>query len=191
MLSRYGFVAVTSASLPWSAPSLGLSSPALSFSREPVALALDVDGDRVVQQAVEDGGGDHRVAEDVPPGAEALVAGDDDRAALVAAADELEEQVGALAIDRDVADLVDDQDLRLGEELELLVEAVLGERLAEGGDEPGRGGEQRPVAQLAGLEAEGDREMGLADAGRNSYILRSSRAPSSFSIPGTHSSAGR
>ena len=54
-----------------------------------------------------------RVAEDVAPGAEALIAGQDDRAPLVAARDQLEEEIGAVAVDRDVADLVDDQQLRL------------------------------------------------------------------------------
>ena len=33
MLSLYGLPLMASASLPWSAPSLGLSNPALSFSR--------------------------------------------------------------------------------------------------------------------------------------------------------------
>src|SRR5439155_11534793 len=62
----------------------------------------------------EDGGGDHGVPEDVAPCAEALIARQDDRAPLVAAGDELEEEIGAVAVDRDVADLVDDQQLRLG-----------------------------------------------------------------------------
>jgi hypothetical protein len=41
------------------------------------------------------------------PGAETLVAGDDDRAALVATRDQLKEQVGALAVARQIANLVD------------------------------------------------------------------------------------
>jgi len=41
-----------------------------------------------------------------------LVAGQDHWAALVVPADELEEQVGAHAVDRQVADLVDDQQSR-------------------------------------------------------------------------------
>jgi hypothetical protein len=51
----------------------------------------------VVDEAVDEGGGDHGVAEDFAPGLEAAVAGDDDRAAFVAARDEREEQVGGLA----------------------------------------------------------------------------------------------
>jgi hypothetical protein len=39
----------------------------------------------MVQQPVEDGRGDDRVAKDLAPGAQALIAGQDDRAALIAA----------------------------------------------------------------------------------------------------------
>ena len=55
----------------------------LALLLEPVALALDVDDRRVVQQPVEDRRGDDLVAEDVAPAGEALVRGDEDRAALI------------------------------------------------------------------------------------------------------------
>jgi hypothetical protein len=64
---------------------------------------------RVVNEPVDEGGGDHGVAEDLAPGLEAVVAGDDDRAAFVAGGDQGEEQIGRLASEREVADLVDDQ----------------------------------------------------------------------------------
>src|SRR5436190_12480266 len=76
---------------------------------EPIGIAPDVDGDRVMQDPVEDRGRNDAVAEDLAPAAEALVARENHRAPLVAAADELEEQVGAGAIERQVADLVDDE----------------------------------------------------------------------------------
>jgi hypothetical protein len=76
-----------------------------------VALALEADDVGVVDESVDERGGDHGVAEDLAPGFEAAVAGDDDRAALVAAGDEREEQVGRLAFEREVADLVDDQEV--------------------------------------------------------------------------------
>jgi hypothetical protein len=43
--------------------------------------------------------GDRGVAEDLAPGLEAAVAGDDDRAAFVAAGDQREEQVRRLAFE--------------------------------------------------------------------------------------------
>ena len=106
----------------------------------------------MVQQAVEDGGGDHGVAKDLAPGAQALIAGQDDRAPLVAARDQLKEEIGALAIDGDVADLVDDQQLGLRQDLQPFVEAALGEGFPERGDEPRGGGKQDADAVLAGLQ---------------------------------------
>jgi hypothetical protein len=57
-----------------------------------------------VDESVDHGGGDDFVAEDLAPPAEGLVAGDDERGAFVAAADELEEQVRRLGLERDLAD---------------------------------------------------------------------------------------
>jgi hypothetical protein len=54
----------------------------------------------VVDESVDQGGGDHRVAEDLAPLLEAAVGGDDDRAAFVAAGDQGEEQVGELPFER-------------------------------------------------------------------------------------------
>jgi len=82
-------------------------------SFEAVALALDGDRRRVVQQAVEDRRGEHRVAgEDLSPFAVALVGGQDDRAVLVALRHDLEEQGSALGLEGQEADLVDDQEPR-------------------------------------------------------------------------------
>jgi hypothetical protein len=64
----------------------------------------------VVDEPVDHGGGDHVVAEGLAPPAERLVAGDDQAGAFVAGGDELEEQVGGLGLERDVADFVDDQE---------------------------------------------------------------------------------
>jgi hypothetical protein len=77
-----------------------------SFS-EAVALAAQGHDVGVVDEAVDQRGGDHGVGEDFAPGLKAAVAGDDDRAAFVAAGDQREEQVGGLAFQRQVADLVD------------------------------------------------------------------------------------
>src|SRR5438034_8188457 len=49
---------------------------------EAVALALERDHGGVVDEPVDQRGGDHRVAEDLAPLFEAAVGGDDDRAAL-------------------------------------------------------------------------------------------------------------
>ena len=62
-----------------------------------------------MDEPVDHRGGDHVVAEDLAPGAERLVGGDDHRGVLVAAGDELEHQVRGFGVERDVADLVDDR----------------------------------------------------------------------------------
>ncbi len=93
-----------------------------------------------------------------PPRPEALVAREQDRALLVAPGDELDKEVRALAVDRAGADLVDAQKLRLREELEPLLEAILEAGFPERRDQPGGGGIHGPVPELAGLEPESHRE---------------------------------
>jgi hypothetical protein len=61
----------------------------------------------VVDEAVDHGGGDDVVAEHLAPAAEGLVAGDDEAGSLVAAGDELEEQVGGFGLEGDVADFIE------------------------------------------------------------------------------------
>src|SRR5262245_42565644 len=144
----------------------GADEAGLELVLEPVGIAPGVEGDGVVEDAVQDRGGDDPVPEDLAPAPEALIAGEDHGAALVAAADQLEEQVGALAVDGQVADLIDDEQPGHGVDLEFVVQAALGQRLRQGGDEDGGGGEQHAVAVFNGLEAEADREMGLPHARR-------------------------
>ncbi len=120
----------------------------------------------MVQHAVEDRGGDDAVTEDLAPGAEALVGGQDQRALLVAPADELEEQVGAGLVDWQVTDLVDDQQARHGVGFEFVLELVLGQGLGQRGDHVGGGGEQHAVTVFDGLESQANGQVGLADARR-------------------------
>jgi hypothetical protein len=119
-----------------------------------------------VDEPVDEGGGDHGVAEDFAPGLEAAVAGDDDRAAFVAAGDQGEEQVGGLAFQRQVADLVDDQQAVALQAPQLAVERVAVLSLLEPVDPLLRGRERDPVAGLACLDRQRDRQVRLAGAGR-------------------------
>jgi hypothetical protein len=83
----------------------------------------------MMKQSIENRAGDDGIAEDFAPGTETLIASNDDRAALVSARDQLEEQVRAVTIDRQVSDLIPDQKSRLSEQLEALVELALGRAL--------------------------------------------------------------
>ena len=75
-----------------------------------VAGAFDLDHHGMMEQSVEQRGGDDGIAEDLAPFGKAAVGGEDHRAFLVARVDELEEQVAAAVGDRQVADLVDDEE---------------------------------------------------------------------------------
>jgi len=65
----------------------------------------------VVDEPVDHRGGHDVVAEDLSPAAERHVRGGQDGALFVAAGDQLEEQVRGVRIERDVSDLIDDQQL--------------------------------------------------------------------------------
>jgi hypothetical protein len=72
-----------------------------------VASSFDDDGFGVVEESVEDGAGQGAVVvEDGRPVFEDLVGGQDDRAAFVALADDLEEEVGPAFVDGQVAQFV-------------------------------------------------------------------------------------
>src|SRR3954453_7091872 len=77
------------------------------LAAQAVAVAFEREDLAVVDEPVDHRGGGHVVAEDLTPGAERLVAGDDHRGALVAVRDQAEHEVGGLGVKRDVADLVD------------------------------------------------------------------------------------
>lgn len=129
--------------------------------------AIEDEEAAALEGAVDDGLGQVVVVEDGAPGGERrLVGGEEDRApAQVAVVDDVEQHVGGVGPIGEVADLVDDEDVRMD---------VLGERLpqaaiAAGGgeivDELGGGGEERRGAVLDGAVGDRDREMRLPAAG--------------------------
>ena len=99
---------------------------------EPITRSFDLDDDGVVEEAIEQRGGDNGIAEDLSPFGEAAVGGEDHGAALVAGIDQLEEQVAAAGNDREVSDLIDDQERGPAQEANALAQLAfslgLGER---------------------------------------------------------------
>lgn len=120
----------------------------------------------VVKQPIEDGRGHDRVSEDRTPFSDGPVRRHQHGAALVAAADELEEQMRRIGLEGQIAELVDDQELGLGIVREPLLEPALAMGLGQLGDERRRRREQDRVAGDDGFPPDGDGQMGLADAGR-------------------------
>jgi site-specific DNA recombinase len=127
-----------------------------------------VDGEDlcVVNEPVDHRDGGDLVAEDLAPGRERLVAGDDQRGALVARRDQREHQVGGLGIERDVAHLVDDQQRDERQPAQLGVEVVVAFGVGQPPDPFGRSRERDALAGQAGADRNRDRQVGLAGAGR-------------------------
>ena len=76
---------------------------------KPVARPFDLDDHGMVEKPVQQRGGDDGIAEDFAPLGESAVGGEDHRALFIAAVDELEEQIATARRDRQVSDLVDDE----------------------------------------------------------------------------------
>ena len=89
------------------------------------------------------------------PAAEGFVRGDDQAGAFVAGGDELEEQVRRFCFERDVADLVDDEQRVTAEPGELGLQGAGVVGVGEAGDPLGCGREQDAVAGLAGAGSRG------------------------------------
>ena len=90
-----------------------------------VGLTFDVDDSAVMQNAIQDSGGDGNVGKDLIPLGEGLVGSKDGRCFLIPSGNELEEQVCSLNIHREIADFVNDEHPVLGQNLELIWQAVL------------------------------------------------------------------
>ena len=78
-----------------------------------------------MQDTVQDGRGDGDVGKDLVPLGEGLVGGKDGRRFFIPSGNQLEEQVCALDVHGEVADLVDDKHPVLGQNLELIRQTVL------------------------------------------------------------------
>ena len=119
----------------------------------------------MVEEAVENGGGDGAIAvEDGRPLLEGFVGGEDNGAAFVALAQDLEEQVGAALIDGQVAEFIEDEQSRGKIAFEFGLESAVDLSGAQGVDDIDGVGEEDAVALLAGAVAEGGGEMGFAEA---------------------------
>src|SRR6185436_8805605 len=129
----------------------------------PVTGALDDDGFRMMEKAVEDSGGNRAVViEDGGPLLEGLIGGENDRSAFVALADDLKEQVGAVLVDGEVADLVQEQKIRSQVAFELALEepALLsGSQIVDDADGTGK---ENGIILLAGSVTQCNSKMCFA-----------------------------
>ena len=133
---------------------------------EPIARPLDLDDDGVMEESVEQRRGDDRVAEDVAPFGEAAVGGEDHRTLFVAGIDQLEEQVATAGDDRQVADLVDDEQRGASQPTKAFAQASFALGLGQRSDDVGEGREVDAASGLDRLDAECHRQVAFTGAGR-------------------------
>ena len=100
-----------------------------------------------MQQPVQDGRGHDRVAEHVAPVTERLIRGQQNAAAFVTCGNDLEQQMGGARRHRQVAELVDDEQLRLDQTLKTRV-PLLGPMGPHQGGHQHRGGDETDTAIL-------------------------------------------
>jgi hypothetical protein len=104
----------------------------------------------MVDEPVDHGCCNDFVTEHLAPAAERLVGSDDQGGAFVARGDELEEQVRRFGLERDVADLVDDEQRIAAKPGQLGLQGAGVVGVGEPGDPLSGGRELDPVAGLAG-----------------------------------------
>ena len=147
------------------ANSPGVAVLVREFILQAIAFAVDEDDFAVMHEAVEDGAGDGAVViEDHGPILEDAVGGKDDGAAFIALADDLKEQIGALFIDREVAQFIEDQESGSLVFFEFEEEAMSALGGSQGIDDFDGGGEAHGMALETGEVPQGDGQMGFAEA---------------------------
>ena len=96
---------------------------------------------------------------------------DQDRPSFVSARHQLEEQVRGIGLERQVAQLVNDQQLRPAQLRQLLVEHSIAMRLGQHGDQGSGGDELHGMVLPDRFAPQAHRQMSLAGAGRTNRIL--------------------
>src|SRR5271157_1693749 len=135
------------------------------------ALAGQIDAIGVVNDAVEDGVGERGNADQVMPAVHRNLAGDDERALVVAILDDFEQIARLIGGERFGAPIVENEQFDARERAQ--EPGVAGVAVSDGeiGEEPGHAGVENGEVLPARLAAEGASEPALAQAARGSDIL--------------------
>ncbi len=132
-----------------------------------VTAAFDHDGLDMVEQPIQQGCGQGGVVvEDLLPVFVGAIGGEDGGGLLVPGRQHLEEHVGTDLVDRQVADLVEDQDFDLGVATQLAVEPFLALGRIEVVEHLDGWHVEDAVSGLAGALAQGHGQVGLAQSDR-------------------------
>ena len=137
------------------------------FVLEAVAMTFAGDGGRVMQEAVEHGRGDHLVpGEDLGPLGVALVAREDDGASFIATRDDFEEETRLSGLQRQKADLVEEEDAGAGIGAQARRLAARFHGLREVRDRGGHRCELHVQALVDGGQPQGHGQVRFAHTGR-------------------------
>src|ERR1022692_5045666 len=132
---------------------------------QPVGVGAGGDDVGVVGEPVDDGGAEPGVGEGGRPFAEGGVGGDRDRGAFLAFGEDLEQQLGAAAVELEVAELVQAEQVDAAVAGDGAREGLVVGGLDEFVDQRGGGRIAHPVAVLGGGGAQPDQQVGLAGSG--------------------------
>ena len=141
-----------------------------------IAGALDLDDDRVMQEAVEESRCDNGIAEDLAPFGESAVRREDHGALFISSIDELEEQIAAAWDDGQIADLVDHQEGSAREIADALAQRSLALGLGERSNNICESGEDDASAGFDRFDGERCRQMTLAVPGGPRRCTTSARS---------------
>ena len=136
-----------------------------------VALGIEFKNGSVVNKPIDRRDSDGGIGENLAPFAERLIAGDDERAALVALGDQLEQHAGLGLVFADIAEVVEDQAVELVELGQSRRQGEIAPRSLQFLHEIGGAGEQHAIAVVDQPGADRRGRMRLAGAARNSVIL--------------------
>jgi hypothetical protein len=134
---------------------------------KPIARSLDLDDDGVVKQPIEQRGGDDGIAKNLAPFGKAAVGGQDHGTALIAGIDRLEEQIAAAGNDRQISDLVDNQERGSAQETDTLTQLSFPFSLCQDADDIGQAGKVDAAARFHSFDTQCRCEMALASSRRS------------------------
>ena len=92
---------------------------------QPVGLTFDVDDGAVMQDTIQDGGGNGDIGKNLVPLGESLIRGKYGGGFLIPSGNQLKEQIGSLNIHGKIANLVNYEHFVLGKDFEFVRQTVL------------------------------------------------------------------
>lgn len=133
-----------------------------AFFAQAIAMAANVEGGGEVEEAVENGGSQHLVGEDVAPFAEGLIGSKNDAALLITTRDQLKEELGGHAVEGEVADFVQDEEFGFAQGVQTMTETVFLGITMQHLEQIDHGEEVDAVSLQDGGHAQGDGEVGFS-----------------------------